>query len=285
MPELLAKCHPQTSSPFSAGYGSVLRDMIRWFEHRQVYVPNRTLDATDGKLSQPFEEVFFNARDGMKLHGWFFAADKGSARAHQVLLLCHGNAGNISHRLHFYQAWLELGVNIFTFDYRGYGRSEGRPGEEGTYQDAQAAVAWLLHRGFAAENIIVLGKSLGGGVASELILREPLGGLILQSTFTSIPDIGGELYPWLPVRRLHRIKYDTINRLPKIKVPVLVAHSRTDDLIGFHHAERNFKVANEPKQLLEIAGNHVSVIEQGRADYLKGLERFFADHLSPAPKT
>jgi hypothetical protein len=103
--------------------------------------------------------------------------------------------------------------------------------------------------------------------------------LILQSTFTSIPDIGGELYPWLPVRRLHRIRYDTINRLPRIKVPVLVAHSRTDDLIGFHHAERNFQAANEPKRLLEIAGDHVSVIEHGRADYLEGLERFFADHL------
>jgi len=258
--------------------------MIRWFEHRQVYVPNRTLEATDGKLSRPLEEVFFNAGDGVKLHGWFFCADKNSPRAHQVLLLCHGNAGNISYRLHFYQAWFELGVNIFAFDYRGYGRSEGRPTEPGTYHDAQAAVGWLRKKGFELANIVVLGKSLGGGVASELMLHEPLGGLILQSTFTSIPDIGGELYPWLPVRWLHRIKYDTVNRLPKIKAPVLVAHSRTDDLIGFHHAEKNFQAANKPKQFLEIAGNHVSVIEDGRAEYLKGLERFFAEHLNHSAK-
>jgi len=259
--------------------------MIRWFEHRQVYVPDRTLEANGSELGRPFEEVFFNAGDDVRLHGWFFPADPGSPRAHQALLLCHGNAGNISHRLHFYRAWLELGVNVFTFDYRGYGRSEGRPGEEGTYWDAQAAVGWLRQKGFVPTNIIALGKSLGGGVASELMLREPLGGLILQSTFTSIPDIGGELYPWLPVRRLHRIKYDTVNRLPKIKNPVLVVHSRTDDLIGFHHAEQNFKAANEPKQFLEIGGNHVSVIEDGRVEYLKGLEAFFAQHLNHIPKS
>jgi uncharacterized protein len=166
---------------------------------------------------------------------------------------------------------------VFVFDYRGYGRSEGRPGEEGTYLDAQAAAQWLRQRGFAPENIIVLGKSLGGGVASELALREAIGALILQSTFTSAPDLGGELFPFLPVRWIHRIRYDTINRLPKIKVPVLVAHSRTDDLIGFHHAERNFAAANEPKMFLEIAGDHVSVIEEGRQEYLAGLEKFICE--------
>ena len=258
--------------------------MIRWFEHRQVYVPNRTLEAAGGELGRPFEEVFFTASDGVRLHGWFYPANPGSPRAHQVILLLHGNAGNISHRLHFYQVWLELGVNVFTFDYRGYGRSEGKPGEDGTYHDAQAAVQWLQQKGFAPRNIIALGKSLGGGVASELALREPLGGLILQSTFTSIPDLGSELFPWLPVRRLHRIKYDTVGKLPRIQAPVLVAHSRNDDLIGFHHAERNFKAAREPKQFLEIAGNHVSVIEDGRKEYLGGLDSFFARHLNHAHK-
>ena len=263
---------------------ALLPAMIHWFEHWQVYAPSRTLEASGGELGRPFEEVSFQAHDGMRLHGWFFPTTAGSPRTHQALLLCHGNAGNISNRLHFYRAWLELGINLFTFDYRGYGLSEGQPGEEGTYRDAQAAAGWLRQKGFAPGNIIALGKSLGGGVASELMLREPLGGLILQSTFTSIPDIGSELYPWLPVRWLHRIHYDTVNRLPKIKAPVLVAHSRRDDLIGFHHAERNFKAANEPKQLLEIGGNHVSVIEDGRAEYLKGMEQFFARHLNGAWK-
>jgi fermentation-respiration switch protein FrsA (DUF1100 family) len=181
--------------------------------------------------------------------------------------------------MQFYQAWLALGINVLTFDYRGFGLSEGRPSEDGTYRDAQAAVHWLRQRGFAPERIVALGKSLGGGVASELAVRETVAGLILQNTFTSIPDIGAELYPWLPVRRLHKIKYDTISRLPRVKAPVMVTHSRGDDLIGFHHAERNFKAANEPKMLWEILGDHTSTVEDGREQYLKGLEKFFTAYL------
>jgi alpha-beta hydrolase superfamily lysophospholipase len=252
--------------------------MIRWFEHRQVYAPSRTLQAKGSELGRPFEEVFLKAQDGVQLHGWFFPAEKASPRAHLVLLLLHGNAGNIGTRLHFYRAWLEMGVNVFAFDYRGFGQSEGKPSEEGTYRDAQAACQWLRGQGFAPEDIIVLGKSLGGGVASELGLREKVGALILQSTFTSIPDVGSEIFPWLPVRRLHRIKYDTVNKLPRIEVPVLVTHSREDDLIGFHHAERNFESANEPKMLWEIHGDHTSTLEDGREKYLQGLEKFISAH-------
>jgi fermentation-respiration switch protein FrsA (DUF1100 family) len=284
MAEVLPDRDAETSSPSHKVCGNV-RAMIRWFEHRQVYAPNRTLETNGSLVGRSFDEVWLTASGGVKLHGWFFPANSGSARADLVLLLLHGNAGNISHRLHFYEAWLELGVNVFTFDYRGFGRSEGKPGEEGTYQDAQAAAQWLVKKGFAANRIVALGKSLGGGVASELALREPLGGLILQSTFTSIPDIGSELFPWLPVRWLHRIKYDTVHKLPLIKVPVMVAHGRGDDLIGFHHAERNFKAANEPKLLWEIHGDHTSTIEDGREQYLAGLEKFFHGYVTSAPSS
>ena len=258
--------------------------MIRWFEHRQVYAPSREVAARATDLGRPAEEVFFTASDGVKLHGWFFSANPDSPRAHLVLLLLHGNAGNITHRMAFYAAWLSLGVNVFAFDYRGFGQSEGHPSEEGTYHDAQAAAQWLKARGFATERVIALGKSLGGGVASELALREPLGALILQNTFTSIPDLGAELFPFLPVRWLHRIKYDTVNKLPRIRVPVLVAHSREDDLIGFHHGERNFAAANQPKQLLELRGSHNGTIEEDRERYLAGLDQFLTQHF-PAPTT
>jgi len=221
--------------------------MIRWFEHRQVYVPSAVHDGDAADLGRPFEEAFFSAGDGVRLHGWFFPADPRSARADQVILLLHGNAGNISHRLGFYQVWLETGVNVFAFDYRGYGRSEGRPSEEGTYLDAQAAYGWLRQKGFAPGNIIALGKSLGGGIASELTVRETLGGLVLQSTFTSIADVGSELFPWLPVRWANSIQYNTHSKLPGIKIPVLVMHSRDDRLIRYHHGQKNFAAANEPK--------------------------------------
>lgn len=253
--------------------------MIRWFEHRQIYKPKRKLEMTGRELNRPVEEVWLKTPDGLRLHGWFFPAVQSSPHAHQVLLLCHGNAGNIGHRLHWAKAWLDLGLNVLLFDYRGYGRSEGRTHEAGTYLDAEAAWHWLREKGFAAENVVVLGKSLGGGIASHLALREPVGALILQSTFTSIPDIGSELFRWLPVRKLHSIQYDTINRLPRIKSPILVAHGRHDDLIGFHHAEKNFKAATGPKMLLEIAGDHVSTIEDGREEYISGLREFLRRHL------
>ena len=248
--------------------------MIRWFEHHQVYCPSRKVEAGAAVLGRPFEEVHLRASDGVQLHGWFFPAEPKATRARLALLLLHGNAGNISHRLGFCGAWLELGLNVFLFDYRGYGRSEGRPSEPGTYLDAQAAYQWLRGKGFAPENIIALGKSLGGGIASELAMRETVCGLILQSTFTSIPAVGGELFPWLPVSLLSTIKYDTLSRLPRIKVPSLIVHSREDALVRFAHAERNFAAANQPKMFLEIAGDHTSVLESGREDYLRGLEQY-----------
>jgi alpha-beta hydrolase superfamily lysophospholipase len=250
------------------------RFMIRWFEHRQVYVPSAVHDGNAADLGRPFEEAFFSAGDGVRLHGWFFPAEPQSARADQVILLLHGNGGNISHRLGFYQVWLETGVNVFAFDYRGYGRSEGRPSEEGTYLDAQAAYGWLRQKGFAPGNIIALGKSLGGGIASELTVRETLGGLVLQSTFTSIADVGSELFPWLPVRWANSIQYNTHSKLPGIKIPVLVMHSRDDRLIRYHHGQKNFAAANEPKMFWEIHGHHTGVLAAGRAHYLEGLNQF-----------
>jgi len=257
--------------------------VIRWFEHRQVYAPSREHEGHPSSLNRSFEEVFFHAGDGTRLHGWFFPADPGSPWVDVALLLMHGNAGNISHRLHFYEAWLGLGLNVFAFDYRGFGRSEGKASEEGTYQDAQAAVAWLRQRGFAPDRILALGKSLGGGIASELALRERVGALILQSTFTSIPDIGAELFSWLPVRRMNSIKYDTLQKLPRIDVPVLILHSRADALIGFHHAERNFAAARDPKMLVEAKGDHNNLLEADRAGYLRGLKAFLERHV-PAGK-
>jgi len=230
--------------------------MLRWFVNSQVYHPSRSRDANGSELNRPFEDVFFDTTDGVKLNGWFFPADTNATHRALAVLVCHGNAGNITHRLGLCRALLATGVNVFLLDYRGYGRSAGRPSEEGTYRDAQAAYRWLRAKGFAATNIVAYGESLGGAVAAELAMREPLGGLVLQSTFTSIPDIGAELFPWLPARWITTIRYDTHSKLPLIRIPVLVMHSRTDDLIGFRHSERNFAAANQPKWFYELAGRH-----------------------------
>ncbi len=245
--------------------------LLRWFEHSQVYHPGREMDAEGMAAARPFENVRFKSSDGLELNGWFFAARTNSPRAQLAVLFCHGNGGNISDRAELYHALRESGVAVFAFDYRGYGRSQGRPDEEGTYLDAQAAHQWLVQKGFAS--IIAYGESLGGGIASELCLREKSSGLILQSTFTSITDIGGEMFPWLPVRRLGHIKYDTHSKLPRLKLPVLIMHSREDRIVPFRHAEKNFAVANEPKLFWEISGDHNDALEE-RALFDEGLEKF-----------
>ena len=252
----------------------VFYTLLRWFEQAQVYQPYTAWAATGDALGRAWEDVYFTTRDDVKLNGWFFPADRSSPRSRLAVLFAHGNGGNISHRLESYSALLETGVNLFAFDYRGYGRSAGRPREEGTYLDAQAAYAWLLTRGFAASNLVAFGESLGGAVAAELSARETAGGLILQSTFTSVPDIGAEIFPWLPVRALGTIKYDTRRKLPRLKIPVLIMHSRADSIIPFHHGERNFAAANEPKRFLEITGDHNDGLGASRRQFVEAVENF-----------
>jgi uncharacterized protein len=252
---------------------AILIVMLRWFERSQTYHPSRTLRPVDASLRGRFQDVSFKTTDGVELNGWFFAADKDSARSNLVFLLCHGNGGNISHRAGECQTLLETGVNVFIFDYRGYGRSQGKPDEEGTYLDAQAAHVWLEQKGFEATNIIAYGESLGGGIAAELALREKVAGLVLQSTFTSIPDIGAEIYPWLPVRLISTIKYDTRSKLPQIHVPVLIMHSRNDGLVNYLHAERNFAAANSPKFLQELDGSHNDAVWE-QVNFLEAIETF-----------
>ncbi len=247
--------------------------MLRSWEHSQVYHPSREFETTGAALGRPFEDVFFKTSDDVELNGWFFSADTNSPRSQLVVLVCHGNGGNIANRIDLYGALLEIGVNVFAFDYRGYGRSQGRPSEAGTYLDAPAAHQWLRTKGFPGRQIVAYGESLGGGVASELCVREETCGLILQSTFTSIPDIGADIYPWLPVRWMSTIRYDTRSKLPHIRVPVLVAHGRGDGVIGFHHAERNFAAANEPKLFWEIEGAHNDPLNNPKR-FIEGIEKF-----------
>lgn len=252
----------------------VLLMLFRWFEKQQVYQPRRHLEATGAALNRDWEEVWLDTSDGVRINAWFFPAAEDSERSHQVILLSHGNAGNLSHRLQIIEILLATGANMLAYDYRGYGRSEGRPSEEGTYRDVEAAYQWLKDRGFSAENIIAHGNSLGGGVSSWLAVHHPVGGLILQSAFTSVPDVGAELFPWLPVKWLASIQYDTVNRLPGLSVPVLVIHGVSDHLIPFSHAEKNYAAANEPKLLWKLNIDHNDSLLDDRKNYLEGINKF-----------
>ena len=247
---------------------------LRKFEYSRVFRPEQDWEATADEVGRPFQDFFLTAPDGVRLSTWFFPADEDSPRRDSVLLICHGNAGNISHRVQLCRVLLRTGASVMVFDYRGYGRSEGTASEEGTYLDAQAAYHWLRQQGYAPKNILLYGESLGGGIASELALREPVGGMVLHSTFTNIAELGAEMFPWLPVRWINRIKYDNVTRLPRLNVPLLIMHSRGDKYIRFSHAEKNFAAANEPKMFLETDGGHDYTQPSSHDQCAQGMEKF-----------
>jgi len=225
------------------------------YQPRLVYFPQveRELTATPRAAGLDYEDVTLTTADNVKLHGWWVPA----RNARGTVLLMHGNAGNISHRLGYLTMFNRLGYSVLLFDYRGYGKSGGHPDEEGTYRDAEAA--WLhltANRNVAAREIVMVAESLGGGVATWLALKYPPRALVLASTFRSVPDLGAQIYPWLPVRLLARITYDNLARIARVDAPVLIAHSRDDDVIPFAHGEALFAAAREPKQMLVLAGGH-----------------------------
>jgi len=248
------------------------------FQSHYVYYPERVLSADPGSIGLYFENVSFETTDRVKLSGWVVP----SKNARGVLLFCHGNAGNISHRLESIQIYHRLGLDIFIFDYRGYGQSEGKPSEHGTYKDVEAAWQYLVEERHVNPNeIIVFGRSLGGAIASWLAQSRTPGALILESTFTSLPDIAAKLYPYLPVRLLSRFEYDTAEYLGRVNCPVLIVHSRDDEIMPFSHGWRLFEVANEPKRFLEIAGTHNEGFVTSGKRYEEGLNTFISEYIAP----
>ena len=225
------------------------------YQPRLVYFPQveRELTATPRAAGLDYEDVTLTTADNVKLHGWWVP----SRNARGTILLMHGNAGNISHRLGYLTMFNRLGYSVLLFDYRGYGKSGGHPDEEGTYRDAEATWLHLTGtRNVAPRDIVMVAESLGGGVATWLALKYPPRALVLASTFRSVPDLGAQIYPWLPVRLLARITYDNLARIARVDAPVLIAHSRDDDVIPFAHGEALFAAAREPKQMLVLAGGH-----------------------------
>jgi fermentation-respiration switch protein FrsA (DUF1100 family) len=234
---------------------AVILLLVFLLQPRLVYFPQveRELTVTPRGAGLDYEEVWLHTSDGEKLHAWWTPV----RAARGAVLILHGNAGNISHRREYLTMFNHLGYATLLVDYRGYGKSSGTPSEAGTYRDADAAWQYLLEtRKLKAQDVVIFGESLGGGVATWLAAQYPPRALILASTFTSVPDLGAQVYPWLPVRLLARIDYNNLARIGKIAAPVLIAHSRNDDIIPFAHGEALFAAAHEPKQFLVLSGGH-----------------------------
>lgn len=239
-------------------------------------VPSREIDATPRAVGLPFEAVTLATTDGEHLDAWLIPA----AAPRATLLFCHGNAGNMSHRLDSLRLFHDLGLTTLIFDYRGYGRSTGTPTEPGTYRDAQAAWQYLTeHRRVPPELIVLFGRSLGAAIAAELATHHRPGALIVESAFTSVPAMAAHLYPYFPVRWLARLHYPTRDYLTAVSCPVLVVHSRDDEIIPFTHGQQLYDAAREPKRLLELHGDHNAGFMISRDTYLAGLDAFLRDAL------
>jgi len=236
-------------------------------ERQFVFFPDRTLYATPALLGLPFEEVRFAAADGVRLHGWYVPGEAGRP----LVLFCHGNAGNISHRLESLRHLHALGLAVLLFDYRGYGLSEGSPSEEGTYADARGALAWLRQRGWEPARTIYAGESLGAAVALQLSLEAPPAALVLEAPFPSVAAMGWHHYPLLyPLFGwLLSARYDSAEKIGRLRAPLLIIQGGADDIVPPAMARRLFNAAGEPKTLRLIPGaGHNDLTVADAAAYL-----------------
>ncbi len=251
----------------------LLANLERYF----IYAPQKSLITTPAEHGLEFENVKFHASDNTLLHGWF--VPKPNAWA--TVLLCHGNSGNISYQIDQIRLFQELGLNVLTFDYRGYGQSEGEPTEMGLYRDGEAAWQYLTQtKKFSPERIVIFGHSLGGSIAAWLGKEVKAGALIIQAAFTTMRQIAKWFYPYFPLRKIMRSRYDNLENVAQAKSPVLVIHSRDDEIIPFEHGKRLFEAAKEPKEFLQIQYGHNDALHS--PNYRAGIKAFLNKYLPDA---
>jgi uncharacterized protein len=247
-------------------------------ERSLIYYPTRPIETTPGDHGLVFRDVSVTAEDGVGLHGWYVP---GSRRV--TLLWSHGNAGNISHRVHNLRLLHDrLGVGVLLFDYRGYGRSEGQPTEAGTYHDARAFRAWLRQEASAGGGtggaVVYFGQSLGAAVATQLGSEDPPAALVLESPFTSVQAMASATIPG--AGRLFRTRYDTLTRVEAVRAPVLVLHGDEDEVVPFYHGRAVFAAARDPKAFYTISrAHHNDTYVVGGEAYWQAWEAFLAAHV------
>ncbi len=256
---------------------------IMIFEEQFIFFPTQYPDGFYDSISGnlPVEDCWFETEDGLKLHAWYVKAN----RANGVLLISHGNAGNLSHRLDLMSRLHRHGFSVFMYDYRGYGRSEGSPSEEGVYLDGRAAYDHLTRvEGVDPSRIILFGSSLGGAVAVDLATQREAAGLILEATFSSGKELAQTLYPFLPVKLLMKSEYDSIGKIREIRIPLLVIHGSRDSIVPIELARDLYDAANEPKRFYVIENaDHNDTYFVGGEVYFNELKLFAQQVLEKKP--
>lgn len=255
---------------------------LRRLEQSSLYYPDHHIYALPTQAGLPYEAVDLLTSDNVRIHGWWIPAYQSEEARRlggqevMTVLFCHGNGGNISHRLDKAVRLHRLGVNQFYFDYRGYGESASvPPSEKGTYRDAAAAYLYLTQmRGIDPKRVILYGESLGGAVAVETVLHHPAAGLVLESAFTSTMAMASRIFPWLPTRLIIHNRYDNLRKLPMITIPVLVLHSPKDEVVPFSMGQQNYAAIVAPKRFVELHGGHNEGYAEAGSVYTDAIRAF-----------
>jgi len=245
-------------------------------ESHFIYFPETALRMTPANVGLDYEDVVFPAEDGTMLHGWFIAGEKNRP----VILFFHGNAGNISDRVDNLVKLNQAGLPVFIFDYRGYGRSQGKPSETGTYSDGRGAIIWLKSKGYDQHNSIYFGRSLGAAVAMQMTLEYQPSGLIMESPFSAIADMGKQHYPLLSrlFGWLISARYDNRAKMAQLQSPLLLIHGTADTIVPVEMGKLLFELAPEPKQLhLIIGADHNDGFYLQDKNYWQAWEIFFSE--------
>lgn len=254
--------------------GLVFVVILRYLETVIIY-PAPRYPAGNWAPAWEFEDVTFQSADGTQLHGWYLPAKTAT-----TILYCHGNGTHVAYVAEgLRKLQVATQASIFVFDYRGYGRSAGRPDESGVLADGAAALDWLVNRtGQSPGEIFVMGRSLGGAVALDLAARHGARGLILERTFTRLTDVATNLYPFLPVRMIMRNRYDNLQRVVDYDGPLLQSHGTDDSLIPLHQARQLFDASPSPQKTLHVMAG-VDHNSANTAEYESALHEFLTGEM------
>lgn len=243
---------------------------VRYLEKKTLYFPLRAIEATPKDIGLNYEEISLYTHDGVQLSAWFIPAENPRA----TVLFCHGNGGNISHRLEKIKIFNALDLNVLIFDYRGYGMSTGSPYENGLYLDAETVYGYLTdEKSIPAQKIIAYGESLGAAVAVDLAGKHDLGGIIIEGGFTSVGDMAKRILPFIPTF-IYSSRYDALEKIKDIKYPKLIFHAADDEVVPFELGEKLFSEASEPKEFVKIQGGHNDAFLSSQDLFIKKIDSF-----------
>jgi len=255
----------------------VLNALFYLKQPSMIFFPSDNLDATPEQWGMPFENIHFSAADGTSLNGWYIPHSDSD----RVLLFFHGNAGNISHRSESIAVFHRMGLNIFIFDYRGYGHSSGKVNEKGLYQDADAAWNYLTKtKDIDSRKIILFGRSLGGAIAANLANKNTPAALIMESTFSSSRDMASSIIPYLSNLIIMRYQFNSKDKIANIQCPVMIMHSSEDEMIPYSHGKKLFNAANQPREFFRMKGSHNAGFLLSQPDYEVVIESFINTYVN-----